>query len=479
MSGVAGSDRTATQTVAFDTSDLLLVAIITVAAVSPFPGSGELLVALGAATILTGGPESRSVRAHPAVGAFAAWCVASMSWSDATFLTIRSLAIFATVSIAVSSTVWRVGWWRAARALGISMKVLLVASLATYVLLPDLARAQGVYQTGALEGPFIQRNLAAYFAVAACLTFLIFAAAERPRPMGDRALVWAAVAGMVVVLTRSGTGIAVCVSSGLLALLFVWMRRLSASLRKAMTFLVVSSGAGAMWWAAGNVGTLTTLLGRDDTLTGRTVIWEVAGVVIAQAPWTGYGFGALWASGIPVTEAMWAAGGFRFFHAHNTYLDLLLQVGVPGLVLGLLLLAGLFWRSVRHFVTRGGPLGVWGLTMTSFLALYGLTEQSFLSHFGWTLLILALAMTRPTKGAGDVSADRVVSAVPVGSRARAPRGRTPHRRSSTVVAGQQRTAGQHGVGPSGPARRTEARTPAVPFRPRALGVADGRADFIG
>jgi O-antigen ligase len=270
--------------------------------------------------------------------------------------------------------------------------------------------------------------------------------------MGDWALFWAAVAGLVVVMTRSGTGIAVCVSSGLLALLFVWIRRLSASLRKAMTFLVVSAGAGATWWAAGHVGTLTTLLGRDDTLTGRTVIWEVAGSAIAEAPWTGYGFGALWASGVPVTEAMWAAGGFRFFHAHNTYLDLLLQVGVPGLVLGLLLLAGLFWRSLRHFVTRGGPLGVWGLTMTSFLALYGLTEQSFLSHFGWALLVLALAMTRLTNADGDTSADRVGAAVPADRRVPGSAGRALHRRASAVPGGRQRTGGRASATAGGPAR---------------------------
>lgn len=417
MNGAVTAGTAAPRKAAFDTSDLVLVAIITVAAASPFPGSGELLVALGAAALLTGWPKKLGLWAHPFLGLFFAWSVVSLVWSEARFLTVRGLLIYGLVSIAVWASTWRLGWWRAARALGISMKLLLVVSVGVYVVLPGRGRTQEIYQAGALEGVFIQRNLAAFFAVAACLTFLIFATSERPRPTGEWSLAWAALSGVVVILTRSSTGIAVCLSSSLLAILFVAIRRLSASMRRLFLFLLIGVGTGALVWATGHVGTLSSLLGRDDTLTGRTIIWEVAGRAIADAPWTGYGFGALWSSGVPVTDTMWAAGGFQFYHAHNTYLDLLLQVGVPGLVIGLLLLAGLFWRSVMHFVTRGGPLGVWGLSITSFLALYGLTEQSLLSHFGWTLLILALAMTGGTHEVDDASAEPLAPTVLIDRRA--------------------------------------------------------------
>ena len=416
MSRAFGTGTTTPGRRAFDTSDVVLFTIITVAAASPFPGSGDLLIALSAAALLTGWPRKLGLWAHPFLGLFFAWAAVSLWWSDARFLTVRGLAIYGGVSIAVWASTWRLGWWRAARALGLCMKLLLVVSVGMYVLMPARGRTQEIYQAGALEGVFIQRNVAAFFAVAACLTFLIFATSERPRPTGDWSLAWAALSGIVVVLTRSSTGIAVCLSSGLLAVVFVAGRRLTASMRRLFLFLLISAGTGALWWAAGHVGTLSTLLGRDDTLTGRTIIWEVAVQTIAGAPWTGYGFGALWESGVPVTDTMWAAGGFRFYHAHNTYLDLLLQVGVPGLGLGLLLLAGLFWRSVRHFLVRGGPLGVWGLSITSFLALYALTEQAFLSHFGWTLLVLALAMTAATRDVGDAGAEPVAPSAPLDRR---------------------------------------------------------------
>lgn len=429
MSKVVRTITTAPRRAGFDTADLGLIALITVAAASPFPGSGELLIALSAAALVTGWTRKLGLWAHPFLGLFFAWAVASLWWSDARFLTVRGLAVYAGVSIAVWASTWRLGWWRAARALGASMKLLLVVSVGVYLALPGRGRTQEIYQAGAFEGIFIQRNVAAFFAAAACLTFLIFATSERPRPTGDWSLAWASLAGIVVVLTRSSTGIAVCVSSGLLAVLFVASRRLTASMRRLFLFLLLGAGTGALLWAVGNIGTLSRLLGRDDTLTGRTIIWDVAVQTIEGAPWTGYGFGALWASGVPVTDTMWAAGGFEFYHAHNTYLDLLLQVGVPGLALGLLLLAGLFWRSVRHFVTRGGPLGVWGLSITSFLALYALTEQAFLSHLGWTLLILALAMTGVTHETGDPGGvDGVASPLPRAGRTKRSAASTPLRR---------------------------------------------------
>jgi O-antigen ligase len=67
-------------------------------------------------------------------------------------------------------------------------------------------------------------------------------------------------------------------------------------------------------------------LGRDETFTGRTWIWEAVIPEFKHMPWLGHGFQSFW-----TTE--WRAMVFGMPYAHNGYLDILLELGVVGLAL--------------------------------------------------------------------------------------------------------------------------------------------------
>ncbi|WP_094462298.1 O-antigen ligase family protein [Pannonibacter phragmitetus] len=73
---------------------------------------------------------------------------------------------------------------------------------------------------------------------------------------------------------------------------------------------------------------ITTYLGRDLTISGRTVIWGAALEVIAVRPMLGYGFSAAWSAEVigPVLARLgrWAP------NTHNSFIQALLELGIVG-----------------------------------------------------------------------------------------------------------------------------------------------------
>jgi O-antigen ligase len=75
---------------------------------------------------------------------------------------------------------------------------------------------------------------------------------------------------------------------------------------------------------------ILSLVGRDATLTNRTIIWELLWPLIQEKIILGYGYGAFWSSyGAEEFIANWGYVG----NAHNGYLEMLLHGGIPLLVI--------------------------------------------------------------------------------------------------------------------------------------------------
>lgn len=92
-----------------------------------------------------------------------------------------------------------------------------------------------------------------------------------------------------------------------------------------------------------------TELGIDATFTNRADIWRFAFTALAEQPITGYGFKAFWqtselvnSGGSIETWAVAAANG------HNSYLDIALTTGFPGLLLTVLWLLVLPLRNIAR-----------------------------------------------------------------------------------------------------------------------------------
>jgi exopolysaccharide production protein ExoQ len=109
----------------------------------------------------------------------------------------------------------------------------------------------------------------------------------------------------------------------------LWMKKrkiyLGANALTAIMALIICLGVFTPISGGALVGSATSTLGRDETLTGRTEIWAGLLPVIMQQPYFGCGFSSFWT---PKTRQEHDIG-----EAHNGYLEVLLELGIFGLLL--------------------------------------------------------------------------------------------------------------------------------------------------
>ncbi|MFB9217279.1 O-antigen ligase family protein [Vibrio sinaloensis] len=95
-------------------------------------------------------------------------------------------------------------------------------------------------------------------------------------------------------------------------------------------------------------------VGKDPTLTGRTVLWDIGYVLFLKQPLLGFGYEGLFRIGNYQAEDIWemfsvaSGSGFNF---HNMYVDTMVEFGTIGIVAFMLQIA-LFIKAIlkiRHF----------------------------------------------------------------------------------------------------------------------------------
>jgi O-antigen ligase len=135
------------------------------------------------------------------------------------------------------------------------------------------------------------------------------------------------------------------------------------------------------------------MLPVDPTFTGRSDIWEFALAAVAERPVIGHGYAAFWDD---VTERQTAKGSewaVTAAHSHNSYLDLAVTIGLPGLLLVILVfvLAPLRNFQVIQAHNRSNALGKLFLAIWLFGLFYGTTETFLLERQNPVWFMFALA----------------------------------------------------------------------------------------
>jgi exopolysaccharide production protein ExoQ len=135
-------------------------------------------------------------------------------------------------------------------------------------------------------------------------------------------------------------------------------------------------------------------MGRDPTFTSRTVIWADSSKLLAEQPFTGFGYNAVWSAFENRLSQYPDAPGPRYAHAHNAWLDWALQLGFGGLLLYVVFLAVLLARALMH--TRRGAgfaVGVQAICLLLYVQIYDLANVSTIpiTRFGFFMLAVASA----------------------------------------------------------------------------------------
>jgi O-antigen ligase len=170
--------------------------------------------------------------------------------------------------------------------------------------------------------------------------------------------------------------------------------------------------------AAFNWASLSEMLGKTTTLTGRTDIWAYVIPYMYQRPMLGWGYGAFWSTNNPVAwiianELHWYAP-----EAHNGILEILLSVGLIGLVLFIYLWGRTVSLSLECMRTSESAMAITCFLMCAGVVVVGVAETVLLYCEGITCVFLITgffcerAITTAT-GRRRVSLPVVVHAVTV------------------------------------------------------------------
>jgi O-antigen ligase len=203
----------------------------------------------------------------------------------------------------------------------------------------------------------------------------------------------------LVLLTRSGTGIASLAVPSMFPLLGFATRatdRRSRSARVALIGALVMTVSLALYLG---IDAALALLGKNRTLSNRTEIWRWSIAAIKQRPWFGYGWGGVFTdTTLDPTYTINRRVGFTAAHAHSGPLMLLLQVGIVGLVWMLLMLAGVVRRGLRTLAAGNLHEGFFLLSIPSALLLAGLAEPTLDKvALVWLAVIYALVLHQDAK----------------------------------------------------------------------------------
>ena len=282
-------------------------------------------------------------------------CMASTLWSLAPEATLiaavqvsftLALGVFAGMRFGLRGLAWIV-----AAALGVAM-ALSALNLAGLWFPPIRGRA-------AFWGVFTNKNALGQRAALLLLTATCLMLEEQ---RGRRliAAVLAALAFWMLILSASATGMLLGV--GMTSIAALWILSRAQATRALVLCLLggtLAAAAFLIWqlqvdpWQQ-----MLAALGKSQTLTGRTFLWQIAIDKIDAAPALGNGYMAYWGAEATLQETQLIARlyGATVGSFHNFALEILVMTGILGAIgFGLLLtLSGrLLWAA------RTGPMGRW------------------------------------------------------------------------------------------------------------------------
>jgi len=244
---------------------------------------------------------------------------------------------------------------------------------------------------GDWRGSFAHKNIAS--PVMTILVYVgIYLSAAGSFVMGPAI---ALLSGIFLIFTGGKTSSVLCLAIYALASLVyvvrsLWLKRIICFAPLiVMNLLTVGSVMSPV------LGNITRALPVDPTFTGRSEIWEFALAAVAEKPVIGHGYAAFWdgaAEGKTVQGSEWAVTSA---HSHNSYLDLALTIGLPGLLLVVLIFV---WAPLRNFHeaqahNRSNALAKLFLTIWLFGLYFGVTETFLIERQNpvWFMFALAAA----------------------------------------------------------------------------------------
>jgi exopolysaccharide production protein ExoQ len=245
--------------------------------------------------------------------------------------------------------------------------------------------------SGNFRGLYATKNVIAMHACLLYLTGLVLFTARWHRLISATGIILAV---LNVILSRSGTGVLMFVlTTATVAACHIAASRRQWSLFLSGIFLVSTSAVIVVLLAYDydvSSGVLNAL-GKDTTLTGRTILWEQAWKSFEEHPWFGLGYFSFWTSPETAAASIWIAMGQFLVSFHNVYLDRLVDVGAIGLTLFVACIMILLWRSGRRMLAQRSAIWAWCFAYVCFVTALGFSEYPIFWNSEYQLILSIIA----------------------------------------------------------------------------------------
>ena len=270
-------------------------------------------------------------------------------------------------------------------AIALVLSIVYVALSPTYGLHQATDGAQSVH-AGDWRGLFIHRTTLGRLA-ALSLAIAIYSQTDGLGLLPRVGVIAASL--LCLLMARSGGGYA---SAVILLATPPVLKAFQIAARRSLVIaagLAASGGLLAVLAAPILAPLILNLLGKDATLTGRTEVWRLMLQAAGERPFFGYGYSTGFREVVARLVASHSAYGY-VPNAQNGYLDVVLNLGLVGLVMALLTMALGFWRAIRLAVQPQGPL--LPLLVMVFIAETNLVEAALISANDVFVLIYITAL---------------------------------------------------------------------------------------
>ena len=326
---------------------------------------------------------------------FCGWAALSVAWSESPSISAKRLVVFAldaffAYALARTLSVMEMALWGFATSGAVALIALYVDAVQQGIFAP----LDPEYRfAGVMQPNYQAMNL--LVCILCGLTLLQYLP-ESARGVRRLIGVGLGVAAALMFLTRSRLSAAICL---LLAAVTVvrWMRSrmapqaralaVVAGLTIAVPVLIYAGGRNA-----GGAAQSVFMMGRPDvestsSLSNRAPLWSELLESAEKRPLLGFGYGAFWTperlQGISEDQ------GWIVPHAHNTYLDQVLSLGVVGALLYMAVLWSGCAVAWRRYLRRPEPAGLLAALLLTWIVLEGVAESVPLDPYLPTMLAYA------------------------------------------------------------------------------------------
>ena len=279
--------------------------------------------------------------------------------------------------------------------------ILLILTIATVFAAPRTGTMYWPPFDGAWRGIYWHRNHLASITALLSMVFLcrVLIAFKERDTKGFLDGIFYLLSLVVLFFARSATGhILLFVLHFAVFCVWLWLT-VAHRLQKWHYYLIFGVFVGGAILILSNLDLVFGIFNRDATLTGRANLWmHLLRDIVSRRPWLGHGFGAAWTFDSFREEIRLLVGwASQPLIGDNGFLDILLHVGVVGLLIFLTILVTASFRAFRYAISYKTLISFFPLLVMTYALFANISFSLFAETevFIWFLIVTVLFMTTP------------------------------------------------------------------------------------